>query len=52
MTGRALPSMTPTENSRPLISPHVLDLCQMADMVFLGLHGANGEDGRIQAAFR
>ena len=29
----------------------VLTLCDMADIVFLGLHGANGEDGRVQAAF-
>lgn len=27
----------------------VLELCQMADCVFLGLHGADGEDGKIQA---
>lgn len=31
------------------IGPHVLDLCCMADMVFLGLHGEDGEDGRVQA---
>ena len=31
--------------------PNVLELCKKADFVFLGLHGANGEDGRIQAAF-
>ena len=30
---------------------HVLELCQMADMVFLALHGENGENGKIQAAF-
>ena len=29
----------------------VLELCKMADCVFLALHGANGEDGRIQACF-
>lgn len=27
----------------------VLELCQMADMVFLGLHGSCGEDGHVQA---
>ena len=27
----------------------VLSLCREADFVFLALHGANGEDGRIQA---
>lgn len=31
--------------------PHVLDLCRKADIVFLGLHGANGEDGKVQACF-
>ena len=39
------------DGGKNMFGPHVLDLCQMADMVFLGLHGANGEDGRIQAAF-
>lgn len=28
----------------------MLDICQKADLVFLGLHGMDGEDGRIQAA--
>ena len=28
----------------------MFELCQLADVVFLGLHGACGEDGRIQAA--
>lgn len=31
--------------------PNVIDICRMADIVFLALHGMNGEDGRIQAAF-
>lgn len=31
--------------------PNVLDICHMADVVFLALHGMNGEDGRIQATF-
>ncbi|NCB92920.1 MAG: D-alanine--D-alanine ligase [Clostridia bacterium] len=29
----------------------VLELCKAADVVFLALHGANGEDGKVQAAF-
>ena len=29
----------------------VLEVCARADLVFLGLHGACGEDGRVQAAF-
>ena len=36
---------------RSLLGPHVLELCSLADMVFLALHGSNGEDGRIQALF-
>ena len=36
--------------SPSLIGKGVLELCQLADVVFLGLHGACGEDGRIQAA--
>ena len=29
----------------------MLKLCEACDIVFLGLHGANGEDGKVQAAF-
>ncbi len=36
--------------SESLIGVGVLDLCRMADIVFLALHGSCGEDGRIQAA--
>ena len=36
---------------RSFFGPHVLELCEKADIVFLGLHGANGEDGKVQAAF-
>ncbi len=38
-------------DARSLLGPCVLELCSLCDMVFLGLHGANGEDGRIQALF-
>lgn len=31
------------------IGPRVLEMCRLADVVFLGLHGEDGEDGRIQA---
>lgn len=30
---------------------NVLKICKKADFVFLGLHGEDGEDGKIQAAF-
>lgn len=38
-------------NRREFFGPNVIALCQKADMVFLALHGANGEDGKVQAAF-
>ena len=38
------------DQSHSHIGPHVLDICRKADLVFLGLHGMDGEDGRIQAA--
>lgn len=38
-------------NYKSLLGPNVLELCMLSDMVFLGLHGSNGEDGRIQALF-
>jgi len=31
--------------------PNVILVCQKADVVFMGLHGENGENGRIQAFF-
>lgn len=39
------------DQSDCFFGPNVIPLCQMADIVFLALHGENGEDGRIQAAF-
>ena len=32
------------------LGKNVLEICSLADCVFLGLHGADGEDGKIQAA--
>lgn len=32
-----------------MLGKDVLKVCAMADAVFLAMHGANGEDGRIQA---
>ncbi len=29
--------------------PNVLEMCKEADIVFLALHGANGEDGKVQS---
>ncbi len=39
------------DKSRCQFGPGVLELCREADVVFLALHGSNGEDGRVQAAF-
>ena len=36
---------------RDFFGSNVIELCKKADFVFLGLHGANGEDGKLQAAF-
>ena len=38
------------DKSPSLLGKDVLKVCAMADAVFLAMHGANGEDGRIQAA--
>ncbi len=37
--------------SPSMFGPNVLELCALADVVFLGLHGECGEDGRVQAVF-
>lgn len=34
---------------REFFGPGVLSLCKACDIVFMGLHGACGEDGRVQA---
>lgn len=39
------------DQSANFFGPNVIRICSMSDIVFMGLHGANGEDGRIQAAF-
>ena len=37
--------------SASIFGPHVIEISRQADIVFIALHGANGEDGRVQAAF-
>ena len=39
------------DNPNHFFGPGVIDICDKADIVFLALHGENGEDGKIQAAF-
>ncbi|MBS6195679.1 MAG: D-alanine--D-alanine ligase [Clostridiales bacterium] len=36
---------------RGFFGPKVMELCKGADVVFMALHGANGEDGKVQAVF-
>lgn len=39
------------DGGKDFFGPNVLTLCRSADAVFMALHGANGEDGKIQACF-
>ena len=39
------------DQSDCFFGPNVINMCQMSDIVFMALHGENGENGKIQAAF-
>ncbi len=39
------------DGDKNFFGPNVLALCREADAVFMALHGANGEDGKLQACF-
>ena len=39
------------DQSDCFFGPNVIAICQAADFVFMALHGENGENGKIQAAF-
>lgn len=39
------------DGDKNFFGPNVIALCQEADVVFMGLHGENGENGKIQATF-
>lgn len=39
------------DQSDCFFGPNVIRMCRMADIVFLALHGENGENGKVQAAF-
>lgn len=36
---------------KEFFGPQVMELCRAADIVFMALHGENGENGKVQAAF-
>lgn len=40
-----------SDGDKNFFGPHVLSVCQAADVVFMALHGENGENGKIQACF-
>ena len=40
-----------SDGDKNFFGPNVIAICQSADIVFMALHGENGEDGRIQACF-
>lgn len=39
------------DGEKNFFGPNVIRLCQAADVVFLALHGENGENGKVQACF-
>lgn len=39
------------DDEKGLFGPNVIEICRQADIVYMGLHGADGENGKVQAAF-
>ena len=39
------------DQSNCFFGPNVIAICRKADIVFMALHGENGENGKVQAAF-
>ncbi len=39
------------DQSNSYFGPNVLQICRQSDLVFIALHGANGENGKVQATF-
>ena len=39
------------DGAKNFFGPNVISICQAADVVFMALHGENGENGKIQACF-
>lgn len=53
---REEPDLEAVKASRPdqsdcFLGPNVIELCRLADITFLGLHGGEGENGKLQATF-
>lgn len=40
-----------TGDADGFLGPNVIEICKKADIVYMGLHGADGENGKVQAAF-
>jgi D-alanine-D-alanine ligase len=40
-----------TQDNNSIIGDNVIEICRAADIVFMALHGAEGENGKIQALF-
>ncbi len=40
-----------SETDNAFFGPNVIDVCKKADIVFMALHGENGENGKVQATF-
>ena len=40
-----------TDDISCFLGPNVIEICKAADIVYMGLHGADGENGKVQAAF-
>lgn len=40
-----------SDQSDCFLGPNVIELCRLADITFLGLHGGEGENGKLQATF-
>lgn len=50
------PDLAAVKASRPdqsdcFLGPNVIELCRLADITFIGLHGGEGENGKLQATF-
>ncbi len=54
--GEESPDIEAVKSRRPdgdqnFFGPNVISICRLADVVFMALHGENGENGKIQACF-